>query len=326
MNLLTVSGISKLQEDFVLKGVSFTQQKSQKIAVAGETGSGKSTLLKIIAGLIQPDAGEVLFKQERVLGPEEKLLPGHPEIAYLSQHFELRNNYSVKEVLSMANKFLYDEAVTIYEVCRVNHLLNRRTDQISGGEKQRIALARLLISSPKLLLLDEPFSNLDMGHKNMLKSVISDISERLKITSILISHDPLDILSWADEIIVIKNGKIIQKGSPEQIYNQPVNEYTAGLFGKYNLIKAEQAHAFNKLFRIDLNGKNMLLRPEHFKIATEDSEAAIKAIVCEVKFFGGYYEIDVFFSGSMITVKTESCTFKGDRVYLSLLKNNVWYV
>ena len=93
MSFLTISKISKKADrDFILKKVSFSQERFQKIAVAGETGSGKSTLLKIIAGLVQPDAGEVIFENERVPGPEEKLIPGDPRIAYLSQHFELRNN------------------------------------------------------------------------------------------------------------------------------------------------------------------------------------------------------------------------------------------
>src|SRR5580692_3903516 len=105
MNLLTVSNIYKRQnENFVIKNISFTQKKFQQIAIAGETGSGKSTLLKIIAGIITPDAGEVWFLKERIKRvPEEKLIPGHEGIAYLSQQFELQNNYRVEELLSYAN-------------------------------------------------------------------------------------------------------------------------------------------------------------------------------------------------------------------------------
>src|SRR5215203_1380378 len=147
MNLL-VYRITKQQEnDFVLRDISFIQQQFQKIAIAGETGSGKTTLLKIIAGLIQPDEGQVVFKNEIVKGPEEQLIPGHPGIAYLSQHFELRNNYRVEEMLNLTLQLEDEQADTIFKVCRINHLLKRKTDQLSGGEKQRVALAGLLISS-----------------------------------------------------------------------------------------------------------------------------------------------------------------------------------
>ena len=327
MNFLSISSINKKAEkDFLLKDVTFTQQKFKKIAIAGETGSGKSTLLKIIAGLVQPDTGEVLFENERVLGPEEKLIPGHPHIAYLSQYFELRNNYRVEEILAMSNKMSDKEAQTIYEVCRISHLLKRRTDQLSGGEKQRIATARLLIASPKLLLLDEPYSNLDMVHKTILKSVIRDIGEKLSITCLMISHDPLDTLSWADEIIVMKDGQIIQQGTPKQIYTEPANEYIAGLFGKFNLISPIHLKAFTGLQGIEMNGKNIFVRPESFKIVTKENDRLLGK-VNRVDFFGSYYEIEVLLVENIFTVKAiENNVVKGDTIYLTLDTDKVWYV
>jgi len=327
LNFLSISSINKKGEkDFVLKDVTFNQQKFKKIAIAGETGSGKSTLLKIIAGLVQPDTGEVLFENERVLGPEEKLIPGHPHIAYLSQYFELRNNYRVEEILAMSNKMSDKEAQTIYEVCRISHLLKRRTDQLSGGEKQRIATARLLITSPKLLLLDEPYSNLDMVHKTILKSVIRDIGEKLSITCLMISHDPLDTLSWADEIIVMKDGQIIQQGTPKQIYTEPANEYIAGLFGKFNLISPIHLKAFTGLQGIEMNGKNIFVRPESFKIVTKENDRLLGK-VNRVDFFGSYYEIEVLLAENIFTVKAiENNVVKGDTIYLTLDTDKVWYV
>lgn len=326
MSLLSVSGISKRTgSDFVLKDATFTQEPFQKIAIAGETGSGKSTLLKIIAGLIQPDAGEVLFEGERVLGPDEKLLPGHKSIGYLSQHFELRNNYRVEELLEMANKISAEGAATIFDICQVTHLLKRRTDQLSGGEKQRIATARLLVTSPKLLLLDEPYSNLDMVHKNVLKSVIRDIGEKLNITCMIISHDPIDTLSWADQIFVMKDGLIIQKGSPETIYKQPLNEYVAGLFGDYEIMSLQLAAAFPEL-AVRINRKNILVRPEHFKIVS-DKEEATAGEVSSVRFFGSYYHVDVKLPVGVVTVKTGDNGFcKGDQVYVSVDPEEVWYL
>jgi ABC-type sugar transport system ATPase subunit len=296
MSLLQVSGISKEQQGaLILKETSFTQEKFQNIAIAGETGSGKSTLMKIIGGLVQPTNGNVLFKNVRVEGPEEVLLPGHPGIAYLSQHFELRNHYRVEELLAYSNKLSEEEADHIYEICRITHLMKRKNDQLSGGEKQRIALAKLLVTSPELLLLDEPFSNLDMIHKGILKSVIYDLGEKLGITCMLISHDAQDILSWADEVIIMKDGSIIQQGSPSEVYHNPVNEYAAALFGKYNLIKG------------------VYYRPENLRI---EDKGKLKGTITKVRYFGSHFELEV---DNTITIRTATPNFqKGDTIHFNL--------
>jgi ABC-type sugar transport system ATPase subunit len=327
MALLEVAGISKLEKgNFTVKEINFTQQSSQRIAIAGETGSGKTTLLKMIAGLVQPDAGKIIFDGKRVLGPLEKLIPGHKSIAYLSQHFELRNNYRVEEELESKNLLTDEEASTIYAVCRIQHLLKRKTDQLSGGERQRIVLARLLTTSPKLLVLDEPFSNLDAVHKNIIKSVLEDIGTKLNITCILVSHDAMDSLSWAETIIVMKDGQIIQHGTPEQIYNQPVNEYCAGLFGEYNLISKKNAAAFINKGGIELNKKKLLVRPEHFNILSK-GDSTLKGDVQNILFFGSYYTIDVLIGNQLIRVKTNNNKFaKGDIMCLSLSPEKFWLV
>jgi ABC-type sulfate/molybdate transport systems ATPase subunit len=320
MTLLSVAGICKQSDTgFVLKDISFTQKKLQRIAIAGETGSGKSTLLKIIAGLQQPDTGVVEFEGEKVVGPADKLVPGHPHIAYLSQHFELAKFLRVEQVLSYANILTDKEAEMIYQVCKIEHLLKRKTDQLSGGEKQRIALAKLLIASPRLLLLDEPYSNLDMVHKNILKSVIRNVCDRLKITCILISHDPADTLSWANKIIVMKDGVVIQQGVPEKIYLHPVNEYVASLFGKYTLLNQEQVKAFKLK---DSNQENSIfIRPENFEIVKKAKDA-IKGKIKEVIFFGGYFEIEVEAMGNLFTIRTDTDHYtKGDSVNVSLSVN-----
>jgi ABC-type sugar transport system ATPase subunit len=314
MSLLNVSGISKKQgEEYLLKNINFIQEPSQRIAIAGSTGSGKTTLLKIIAGLIQPDDGEVLFEGIRVKGPVEKLLPGHSQIAYLSQHFELRNNYRVEEVLQMANKLSNADAELVCRVCRIDHLLNRWTDELSGGERQRISFAKALVTSPKLLLLDEPFSNLDAIHRGVLKSVITDIEEKLNTTCILVSHDPVDLLSWADEIIIINEGKIIQRGTPEEVYHFPVNEYAAALFGKYTVVSSELIQLFPSLE----NDNRRFIRPGAFKISF--NENGIKAEIQSLNFMGNFYEIEVNASGcKLIVISDNSNLNKSDVIYVSI--------
>ena len=298
MVLLEVQHISKHQPDkIIVDDISFQQEALQKIAIAGESGAGKSTLLKIISGHAQTGSGTVMFNGEKVIGPEEKLLAGHKEIAYLSQHYELHNNYYVKDLIWFQIKVDEEAAKELFEICRIHHLLERRTDQLSGGEKQRIALCMLLVKHPKLLVLDEPFSNLDPIHKNTLKAVLEDITERLQITCLLTSHDPHDTLSWANEIIVMKEGKVIQQGNPETIYHQPANEYVAGLFGRYNLLKPEQA----ALFGIKANGKDVMIRPEEFIINENDG---VNGVIQKISFLGSFYEMEVLVRDFEIVVRT----------------------
>lgn len=318
MSLLTASHIGR-QEDgkAVLNDISFSQQPLQNLAIAGATGSGKTTLLKIIAGLMEPSAGAVHFKGERIKGPSEKLLPGHPAIAYLSQHFELRNHYRVAELLEMAKKVSDGEALLVYEVCRIDHLLQRWTHQLSGGEKQRIALARLLVSCPLLLLLDEPFSNLDPFHKNVLKTVIEDVRPNLNITCLLVSHDPVDTLSWADEILVLKAGQLVQQASPQQVYSGPVDKYVAGLFGKYNLLTPSLAKALSPFSDIEFEAIGRFIRPEEFKLVGKGE--GVKAQIEKRRFTGSFYEVEVSVAGQGLTVIAfDADAVKAGEIYIGL--------
>ena len=327
MFLVEVIGIEKKEErGNGLSNIKFTQKKLEKIAIAGETGSGKSTLLKIIAGLGQPDGGKVLFEDKRVKGPLEELIPGQKGIAYLSQDFALPHFLTVEQVLIYANPLPdalaeKDEvAKELYATCKIAHLLNRRTDQLSGGEKQRVALTKLLLTQPRLLLLDEPFSNLDMLHKSLLKSVINEISDRLNITCTLVSHDPLDSLSWADTILVMKDGAIVQHATPEEIYKQPINEYVAGLFGKYNLLPSSISKALLGARDKTKGREGLFIRPENFVITKSQKDLSAKGIVQKVSFFGSYYEIEIKVEGVVITVQTQLQLYllKGEGVFVSL--------
>ena len=319
MSFLSLSGISKKQNDqYSVRDINFTQQYLQRLAIAGETGSGKTTLLKMIAGWIQPDEGEILFNGERIRGPQEQLIAGKKEIAYLSQNFELRNNYRVQEILEYANELSASEALTLYKVCRIDHLLQRRTDQLSGGEKQRIALARLLTGAPRLLLMDEPFSNLDWGHKSIIKSVIEDIGTKLNITCMLVSHDAQDLLGWAATILVMKEGVVIQQGSPEEVYRKPINVYCAELFGAYNVIDTSPASVFASILNGAWKDKQLIVRPGQIKMMPS-SDNALTGIVQRVIFLGNYYIAELLVGQEVILAQTDnSHLIKGDIVYLTI--------
>lgn len=303
-SFLELSGISMQgAEGHVLRDITFSQRRFQKIVVAGETGSGKTSLLKIIGGLAQPDAGQATFKGEPVIGPNQMLVPGHPGISYLSQHFELPKFLRVEQVLGYSNTLTDEAADTLFEVCHISHLMTRKTDQLSGGERQRIALAQRLITAPQLLLLDEPFSNLDLEHKRVLKSVIANIGARLKITCMLVSHEPADTLPWADKILVLKAGQAVQWATPEKVYQHPASTYVAGLFGKYTRLTTG---TFNTLFpaaAIKTKRKHVLVRPEHFHLSAK-SKRALKGKVTGIHFLGGHSELEVFTSGVHLILQT----------------------
>jgi iron(III) transport system ATP-binding protein len=317
MAWLRIAGVGKQEAgQWILRDVSFEQQPSQKIAIAGATGSGKTTLLKIIAGLTQANSGHVHFEGKLVEGPDETLIPGHPQVAFLSQHFELRNKYRVEELLQMSNQLTERDAALVYAVCRIDHLLKRWTNQLSGGERQRIALASLLVAAPKLLLLDEPYSNLDALHKSRLKTVLQDISEQLQMTCLLVSHDPVDVLSWADTILVLQEGRLVQKGTPEFMYRYPVNAYVAGLFGSYNELPAELVRQLSATKTMG-KAQPRFIRPEQLKIVSVGE--GVTGNVVRTRFIGSYYEVEVAISEETITTKSIEPFEKGTAVSVSLL-------
>ncbi len=327
MDLLTVSGIG-LEENGnpVLQGISFSQSAHQKLALAGESGAGKSTLLQVIAGLIQPSAGEVRVSGSRVRGPAETLVPGHPGVAYLSQKSDLPHSLRVEQVLRYANKRPPAEAQAVYELCRIDHLAGRRTDQLSGGEQQRVALARLLLGGPRLLLLDEPFSNLDRVHKRVLQAIIDELGQRLGITCLLVSHDAADTLPWADEILVLHRGRVVQQGPPARIYHQPADAYTAALFGDYNLVRGADRRALAPKTSRRKAQNPLLVRPEQFQLGPAGG-SGLAGTVRAVRFYGSRYEVEVALPENVVRVSTGSAAFAaGDAVAVSVAAGGGWIV
>ena len=287
MELLKAQNISKIAgERVLLADTSLEILSGSRLAIMGETGSGKSTLLKIMAGLIAPSSGEVRINGKKLENPTEQLIPGHPKIAYLSQHFELRNNYRVIELLEMTAKLEADACSNIIDLCRISHLLQRKTHEISGGERQRIALARLLLGNPDLLLLDEPFSNLDMVNKLIVREVLQEISTSLHLTCVMVSHHPEDVLPWAETVIIMQKGRIIQKDTPQVVYNQPINSYTASLTGLNNPLRPGE-EALARALRLDKSLPNWI-RPENLKIIQKE-DAGANGLIQSVTFCGHFW-------------------------------------
>lgn len=295
----------------VLKEVTTSFYRFQKIAITGETGSGKSTLLKLLYGLEQPDSGEIRFMGERIKGPDFQLIAGHPQIGYLDQHADLPKHYYIKDLISFNNEFNSEETMQLLKICKTDHLLERKTSELSGGERQRVALTLKLLKKPVLLLLDEPFSNLDGINKKIIYKVLEELTVKLNLTIVLVSHDTEDILTWSERLLVLKEGRIIQDAPTKELYLQPVNEYCADLLGYFTTIDSEliellQPSKINKkpivvdAFRI--------FRPEQLKIeSTEDKQVGLS--VTKNIFFGNHSLAAVAFNNKTIWVKTEPDEF-----------------
>ena len=284
--LIEIQDLYKIRGDRdVLKHVNCVVDEGERLVIAGSTGAGKSTLLRIMSGLLQADGGRVFFMGERVRGPEERLMPGHPGIAYLSQHFELRKNYRVFDELDAWSKVEHAWQERVFDICRIRHLLGRWTMDLSGGERQRTALARALLTGPRLLLLDEPFSNLDMAHRERMREMLDEVCRDLRVTCVMVLHEAADIMSWADRVVVLQDGQIVQDVSPAGLYRAPVNEEAAGLLGIYDLVRDK---SLIRLFRGDVCRADMLmLRPDSFRVIDADHDG-LRAVVVDSRFQGGY--------------------------------------
>lgn len=322
MELLAVNNISFEERGIqVIYPLSFVQRKGQKLALVGESGAGKSTLLQLIMGMVQLSGGEIRVAGNRVRGPEEALVPGPPGAAYLSQKSDLPKFLRVEQVLGYASKRPVAEAHALYKLCRINHLLARRTDQLSGGEQQRVALARLLLGQPQLLLLDEPFSNLDRVHKRQMQNIIEEVGLRLGVTCLLVSHEATDVLGWADEILVLQRGRLVQQQTPEALYKKPLNEYVAALLGDYTLVGGADRHALVP----DLTGEGALLvRPEQVQLSSAAAGGTLGTVQA-MRFLGSYYELEVQLGTTRLQARTPQPTYViGESVSLRVTPDTTW--
>jgi ABC-type Fe3+/spermidine/putrescine transport system ATPase subunit len=305
--------------------LSFTTQK--KIAIIGETGSGKSTLLKLIGGLEQLDAGSIWYNQIKIKGALEQLIPGHPKIAYLSQHFELPNNYQVFDVLDFINQLSEIEKERLYDICGIRPFLQRWTDELSGGERQRVALVKTLLTAPELLLLDEPFSNLDLYNKQNMTDLINSISIELNVRIIMVSHDATDVMAWAEEIYILKNGKIIQSGTPEFLYHYPITEYCANLLGDCLFVENSIFPFISSHLKLDYN-KKIFLRPSYFSVAENRVEDSITGKITKIVFKGNYSVLHVLSNVNLFHILSiESSKHQvGKEIAFYFNRENIHYI
>jgi len=232
-----------------INNVTILIPKGKVTAIVGESGSGKTTLLNLLYGLMQPDSGEVFFKEERVLRREEKLQPAHEAMRLVTQNNQDMDMNatvwnSVRSGLKIGELGADNESRKITDSLNMLDILPLKDQpfgKLSGGEKQRVTIAKALISRPEVLLLDEPFNQVDATYREGLQHDIRYIVKEWGVTVVLVSHDPAEILSMADELIVLKEGEIVENGSPEELYNSPKLLYTAQILASISQLNAEDA-------------------------------------------------------------------------------------
>ncbi|TYP90024.1 ABC-type Fe3+/spermidine/putrescine transport system ATPase subunit [Sphingobacterium allocomposti] len=227
--------------------VAFGIAERNITAIIGESGSGKSTLLKLIYGLLEPSSGEIRYRGWLVPTRKDKLIPGHDAMKLVSQGFDDLNLYAKvwdNIASQLPNTNLERKASRTQETLqklKIDHLAQQRVADLSGGEKQRVAIARALINEPEVLLMDEPFNQVDAAFRDALQQDIRHIVDETGLTILLVSHDPTEVLALADELIVMKGAKIIEQGPPQQLYYEPAHSYTAQLLAKSNILSVDQA-------------------------------------------------------------------------------------
>ena len=244
--MLEVNNISKTypEESYgAVNDVSFTVGENEILALVGRSGSGKSTLLQMIAGLMKPDRGDILFKGEALENPEEQLIAGHERIKMVFQDFKVKPNMTIEEnvkykLLHFDKVYQQERSTELLQLCGLAEFKDRKPHELSGGQKQRLSIARALADDPDLLLMDEPFSNLDPITKENLLIELVDIVKSEGLSMVFVSHDTRDALMIANRVAYISAGKLIQIETPSGIYNTPIDIEVAGFFGRINDVSA----------------------------------------------------------------------------------------
>ncbi|MGR3854450.1 sulfate/molybdate ABC transporter ATP-binding protein [Chryseobacterium indologenes] len=270
------------KENPLFQNLNLRFEENRIIALAGESGCGKSTLLNLIYGLLDWEKGEIIFNGTKLLGPKGNLVPGEPEMKFVAQNFDLMPYATVAEnvgkFISNINLKQKKETVTeLLEVVGLQEFANVLPKFLSGGQQQRVAIARALSVLPKLLILDEPFSNLDFPRKIELRERLFRYVKQHGVSLIISTHELQDIMPWLDQIVILQDGRLIQNDSPEETYRHPYNSYVAKLFGEVNIFSEAEAEDFQ------------LTKFSYYPKELRITETGLEAEVLESRFAGNYY-------------------------------------
>ncbi len=336
MTLLDIESISKRYGPVkALDSVSLAVQPGSRTAIVGPSGSGKTTLLRIIAGFEFPDSGRVSF-DGALLANGPVAVPAHKRgIGIVSQDGALFPHLSVADNIAFGfGRGAPDRTKRIADLLEMVELdgtmATRRPHQLSGGQQQRVALARALGRRPRLMLLDEPFSALDTGLRENMRKAVARVLHAAGITAILVTHDQTEALSFADQVAVLREGKLVQAGPPQTLYRHPRDRETALFLGDAVLLPAIVKNGFAEcaLGHIAVAGDHagkaeIMLRPEQIRVITDAGEPRYGGRVVDVQFGGATCTVAVALAAVAlppIMIKTSSVALPapGDLVRLDV--------
>lgn len=284
---LEVKNISKKYEDkYAIRDVSFSLDKGKFLCLLGPSGSGKSTILHSIGGFIKHE-GEIILdgKSIKNLSPEDRDVSTVFQSFGLFPHMNVLKNvmYGLKfKEKDKSKKEKEAEAREVLRIVGLNGYEKRYPSELSGGEKQRVALARSLVVRPKILLMDEPLSALDAKLRSEMQFEIRRIQREFNITTIFVTHDQKEAFVMADEIIIINHGELVAKGAPQDIYNHPKNEFTLDFIGNKNIIKGKYVRP--EKIRPDANGEEFVIKDitfngETIELDIENDEHKLEMLI-----------------------------------------------
>ena len=233
--MLKITGISfAYDKDSVLDDIDFSVEKGEHLAIMGESGCGKSTLLKLIYGSLQPSSGEIYWGKKKVKGPLFKLVPGESYIKYMSQGFDLMGVTTVAENIAEYLSVIYPKELKerteeLLGVIEMTQFANTKVKYLSIGQQQRVALARALAQKPELLLLDEPFSAVDPITRVGIYDAFRKVQAADGVTTLLVTHDMREAVKLAQDIVILREGLVLQAGPTQSVIDNPADPYVSAL-------------------------------------------------------------------------------------------------
>ena len=319
----------------VLDGLSLDIHDKEFVTFLGPSGCGKTTTLRVIAGFITPKSGNVFFDGEDIAD----LPPYKRQVNTVFQKYALFPHLNVFENVAFALRLkklpeeeIKSKVLRMLEIVGLKGYERRNTNQLSGGQQQRVAIARSLINQPRVLLLDEPLGALDLKLRKQMQLELKRLQRELNITFIYVTHDQEEALTMSDKIVVMNNGKIQQIGTPEDIYNEPINVFVADFIGESNIFNGIMTGKMKARFCgtewtcVDdvPEGTHItaVVRPEDV-ILTKPGEGGLDGVVTSVIFKGIHYEIAVESGKNEIVIQTVNSANVGDRVGMHVDPDNI---